>query len=170
MTSKRMNIATPRKSKDGKTFWTTIGTAWFNDNGGIQLVFDALPIPDGEGRGLSPTCSSRASAMDVAIHEAEELFVRAGKAKIAAEAADLRRKRVRATLFVKYKGQGKGAGESEQMAEADPVYEAACVDWELAAYDAETLKSPGGGQADEVRCVAHGQRDQTRSEVEMNLR
>jgi hypothetical protein len=48
--SKRMNIATPRKAKDGKTFWTTIGTAWFNDNGGIQLVFDALPIPDGEGR------------------------------------------------------------------------------------------------------------------------
>lgn len=48
--SKRMNIATPRKAKDGKTFWTNIGTAWFNDNGGIQLVFDALPIPDGEGR------------------------------------------------------------------------------------------------------------------------
>jgi hypothetical protein len=82
-----------------------------------------------------------ANTMDVAIHEAEELFVRAGKAKIAAEAADLRRKRVRATLFVKYKGQGKGAGESEQMAEADPVYEAACTDWELAAYDAETLKA-----------------------------
>ena len=48
--SKRMNIATPRKAKDGKTFWTTIGTAWFNDNWQIQLVFDALPIPDGEGR------------------------------------------------------------------------------------------------------------------------
>ena len=48
--SKRMTIATPRKSRDGKTFWTTIGTAWFNDNGGIQLVFDALPIPDSEGR------------------------------------------------------------------------------------------------------------------------
>jgi hypothetical protein len=48
--SKRMNIATPRKAKDGKTFWTNIGTAWFNDNGQIQLVFDALPIPDGEGR------------------------------------------------------------------------------------------------------------------------
>jgi hypothetical protein len=58
--SKRMNIATPRKSKDGKTFWTTIGTAWFNDNGGIQLVFDALPIPMAKG-GLSPTCSSRVS-------------------------------------------------------------------------------------------------------------
>lgn len=48
--SKRMTIATPRKAKDGKTFWTNIGTAWFNDNGQIQLVFDALPIPDGEGR------------------------------------------------------------------------------------------------------------------------
>jgi hypothetical protein len=125
----------------------TIGTAWFNDNGGIQLVFDALPIPDGEGRVVANLFEPRelnaivrGDAMDVAIHEAEELFVRAGKAKIAAEAADLRRKRVRATLFVKYKGQGKGAGESEQMAEADPVYEAACTDWELAAYDAETLK------------------------------
>jgi hypothetical protein len=48
--NKRMTIATPRKAKDGKTFWTNIGTAWFNDNGGIQLVFDALPIPDSEGR------------------------------------------------------------------------------------------------------------------------
>jgi hypothetical protein len=45
-----MNIATPRKGKDGKTFWTNIGTAWFNDNGGIQLVFDALPLTDSEGR------------------------------------------------------------------------------------------------------------------------
>lgn len=48
--SKRMNIATPRKAKDGKTYWTNIGTAWFNDNGGIQLVFDALPLTDSEGR------------------------------------------------------------------------------------------------------------------------
>ena len=48
--SKRMNISTPRKGKDDKTYWTNIGTAWFNDNGGIQLVFDALPIPDSEGR------------------------------------------------------------------------------------------------------------------------
>jgi hypothetical protein len=48
--SKRMTIATPRKAKDGKTFWTNIGTAWFNDNGQIQLVFDALPLTDSEGR------------------------------------------------------------------------------------------------------------------------
>ena len=79
--------------------------------------------------------------IDRAIDDAETLFVKEGRAKVIAEAADLRRKRVRATLFVKYKGQGKGAGECEQMAEADPVYEAACADWELAAYDAETLKA-----------------------------
>jgi hypothetical protein len=45
-----MTIATPRAGKDGKTYWTNIGTAWFNDRGSIQLVFDALPIPDSEGR------------------------------------------------------------------------------------------------------------------------
>jgi hypothetical protein len=45
-----MTIATPRKGGNGKTYWTNIGTAWFNDNGGIQLVFDALPLPDAEGR------------------------------------------------------------------------------------------------------------------------
>jgi hypothetical protein len=50
MMSKRMNIATPRPKKDGGSYWVNIGTAWFNDNGGIQLVFDALPIPDAEGR------------------------------------------------------------------------------------------------------------------------
>lgn len=48
--SKRMNIATPRPKKDGGTYWVNIGTAWFNDNGGIQLVFDALPLTDSEGR------------------------------------------------------------------------------------------------------------------------
>lgn len=48
--STRKDICTPRQSKDGKTFWTRIGTAWFNDNGNVQLVFDALPIPDSEGR------------------------------------------------------------------------------------------------------------------------
>jgi hypothetical protein len=102
-----------------------------------------------------------------AINEAEELFVRAGKAKIAAEAADLRRKRVRATLFVKYKGEGKGAGESEQMAEADPVYEAACVDWELAAYDSEALKA----QAEAKRMRFDAWRTANATErAKMNLR
>lgn len=46
--AKRYDICTPRPGKD-KTFWARIGTAWENDKG-IQLVFDALPLPDAEGR------------------------------------------------------------------------------------------------------------------------
>jgi hypothetical protein len=105
--------------------------------------------------------------IEQAINDAEDLFIRAGRAKVAAEAADLRRKRVRAALFVKYKGDGKGAGESEQMAEADPVYEAACVDWELAAYDAETLKA----QAEAKRMRFDAWRTANATErAKMNLR
>ena len=48
--SERFDIMTPRKGSGDKTFWTRIGTAWKNDKGNIQLVFDALPIPDSEGR------------------------------------------------------------------------------------------------------------------------
>lgn len=47
--SKRYDICTPRKGKDDKTFWTRIGTAWENEKG-IQLVFDALPLSDTDGR------------------------------------------------------------------------------------------------------------------------
>ncbi len=47
--SNRKDICTPRKKADGGTYWVKIGTAWENDKG-IQLVFDALPIPDAEGR------------------------------------------------------------------------------------------------------------------------
>lgn len=79
--------------------------------------------------------------IDRAISEAEELFIKAGRAKIEAEAMDLRRKRVRAALFVKYKADGNPAGASEQMAEADPVYELACTDWQNAALEAETLRA-----------------------------
>lgn len=79
--------------------------------------------------------------IDRSIADAEELFIKAGQAKVKAEAMDLRRKRVRATLFVKYKSAGNPVGASEQMAEADPVYELACTDWETAALDAETLRA-----------------------------
>ena len=48
--SNRKDIMAPRKKSDGGTYWVKIGTAWFNDKGGIQLVFDALPLPDSEGR------------------------------------------------------------------------------------------------------------------------
>ena len=47
--STRYDIMTPRKGRDGKTYWNRIGTAWEGDKG-IQLVFDALPLPDAEGR------------------------------------------------------------------------------------------------------------------------
>jgi hypothetical protein len=47
--SKRYDICTPRKGRDDKTFWTRIGTA-FQGEKGIQLIFDALPLPDSEGR------------------------------------------------------------------------------------------------------------------------
>jgi len=85
--------------------------------------------------------SARLPDFERAITEAEELFVAAGRAKVNAESMDLRRKRVRATLFVKYKGAGNPAGASEQMAEADPVYALACADWEAAALEAETLRA-----------------------------
>ena len=47
--SNRMEICAPRKKKDGGTYWVKIGTAWISDRG-TQLVFDALPLPDAEGR------------------------------------------------------------------------------------------------------------------------
>lgn len=47
--AQRFDICTPRPKKDGGSYWVKIGTAWQGDKG-IQLVFDALPIPDSEGR------------------------------------------------------------------------------------------------------------------------
>jgi len=49
MSSNRKDIMAPRKKKDGGTYWVKIGTAWEGPKG-IQLVFDALPLPDNEGR------------------------------------------------------------------------------------------------------------------------
>jgi hypothetical protein len=48
MSSKRYDIMAPRNGRD-KTFWCRIGTAFEGDRG-IQLIFDALPLPDAEGR------------------------------------------------------------------------------------------------------------------------
>jgi len=105
--------------------------------------------------------------LDRAIHEAEELFVSAGEAKVKAEAMDMRRKRVRATLFVKYKADGNAAGASEQMAEADPVYELACADWEAAAMDAERLRAQA--EAKRMRFDAWRTANATQR-AQMNLR
>lgn len=79
--------------------------------------------------------------IDKAIADAEKLFIEAGQAKVKAEAMDERRKRIRAALFVEYRGKGKGSAESEQFATADARYEAACNDRDLAAFDAEELRA-----------------------------
>lgn len=105
--------------------------------------------------------------IDRSIADAESLFVKAGQAKVRAESQDLRRKRVRATLFVKYKGAGNAAGASEQMAEADPVNELACADWENAALEAETLRA----QAEAKRMKFEAWRTANATErAKMNLR
>jgi hypothetical protein len=56
--SKRYDIMAPRKGRD-KTFWTRIGTAFEGDKG-IQLIFDALPLPDAEGRCVANLFEPRA--------------------------------------------------------------------------------------------------------------
>ena len=65
--SQRFNISVPRKKKDGGTYWVNIGTAW-QDEKGTQLVFDALPIPDAEGRCVArlfePREDNRSGARD----------------------------------------------------------------------------------------------------------
>ena len=37
-------VCTPRKGKDGKTYWTRIGAAFKRDSGRMSVVLDALPI------------------------------------------------------------------------------------------------------------------------------
>ncbi len=48
--SDRYDLMSPRKRKDGKTFWLRIGTMFRSDKGGFNLIFDALPLTDAEGR------------------------------------------------------------------------------------------------------------------------
>lgn len=105
--------------------------------------------------------------IDQAIDAAERLFVDAGRAKIKAEGLDLRRKRVRAALFIKHRATSKSVAEAEAHAEADPVYEAACIDWETAALDAETLRA----QAEAKRMKFESWRTQNATKrAAMNLR
>ena len=46
----RYDIITGRTNKAGKTHWLKLGAAFPRDKGGFSLVFDALPLPDAEGR------------------------------------------------------------------------------------------------------------------------
>ena len=47
---KPFTVASPRKRKDGKTFWVRMGAAWPRDDGGFKVDLDALPLPDAEGK------------------------------------------------------------------------------------------------------------------------
>lgn len=49
--AKYWEVSSPRPGKDGKTHWTRVGTMFESKNGdGFNMVFDALPLPDKEGR------------------------------------------------------------------------------------------------------------------------
>lgn len=65
--AKRFTISSPRPKKDGGTFWVNIGTAWVDEKG-TQLVFDALPLADAEGRTVArlfePREDNRSGARD----------------------------------------------------------------------------------------------------------
>lgn len=47
--AQRFDVCSPRPTKDGKTYWHRVGTAFQGDKG-IGLVFDSLPLPDKDGR------------------------------------------------------------------------------------------------------------------------
>jgi hypothetical protein len=46
----RYDLISPRARKDGKTFWVKVGAGFARDKGGFSLQFDALPLPDAEGK------------------------------------------------------------------------------------------------------------------------
>jgi len=46
---KRYDVCSPRERKDGKTYWQRVGSAFEGDKG-IGIEFDALPLPDKDGR------------------------------------------------------------------------------------------------------------------------
>ncbi len=48
--SRPFTVSSPRKRKDGKTFWFKLGAAWPRDDGGFKLELDASPLPDAEGK------------------------------------------------------------------------------------------------------------------------
>jgi hypothetical protein len=72
---------------------------------------------------------------DMALDRLEEALTGAASARARVEALDERRKQVLAALVVKHRGDGKGIGEAEHFARADPTYQAAAAEWELANYD-----------------------------------
>lgn len=48
--AKRFDVCSPRPRKDSdKPYWHRVGTAFQNDKG-VNITFDSLPLPDKEGR------------------------------------------------------------------------------------------------------------------------
>jgi hypothetical protein len=45
-----MDVKSWRKSRNGKAYAVRIGSTWTNDKGVTYLEFDALPLPDEQGR------------------------------------------------------------------------------------------------------------------------
>lgn len=77
MTVTRYDACVGRKGKDGKTYWTKIGSAFPSKQGdGLNVVLDALPMPNGEGQAwislfvprdkndAKPAAAKRAAAAD----------------------------------------------------------------------------------------------------------
>lgn len=108
-----------------------------------------------------------AGGIERAIDEAERLFIEAGQAKVRAEEMDMRRKSVRAAMFVKHKAEVKSAAEASELAECDPVYELAKQDYFAAAMEAETLKARA--EAKRIRFEAWRTANAT-ERAKMNLR
>jgi hypothetical protein len=48
--SNRMDVKSWRKSRNGKAYAIRIGSTWTNDKGVTYIEFDALPLPDEQGR------------------------------------------------------------------------------------------------------------------------
>ena len=46
----RYDLISPRPGKEGKTHWHRVGAGFPKDGGRFSLIFDALPLPDAEGR------------------------------------------------------------------------------------------------------------------------
>jgi len=46
----RYDLISPRPKKDGSTNRPNVGVAFEAKGGGYQLIFNALPLPDAEGR------------------------------------------------------------------------------------------------------------------------
>lgn len=45
----RFDCSTPRKSREGKTWWHRVGSAWVNDEGLTTVYLDSYPVPDENG-------------------------------------------------------------------------------------------------------------------------